>query len=75
MAQNQKWSDLPPTAKKVLIGALVVHAGLIGITHTDLTNRPAEQIRGPKWLWRVFTVANSSSSVVYLLWGRHKTDT
>jgi hypothetical protein len=70
--RKQKWSDLPAVAKRLVIGASVVHVCLIGAAHTDLTRRPAAQIRGPKWLWRVLTAANSSFSVAYFVLGRHK---
>lgn len=36
------------------------------------TDRFDSQIRGPKWVWRVLAVANSSFSVAYFVWGRHK---
>jgi len=37
----------------------------------DLRNRPAEQVRGKKWMWRLAT-ANLSGSIAYLLFGRRR---
>lgn len=70
--RKQTWSDLSPTAMRLVIGASVLHLCLVGAAHADLTRRPGEQIRGPKWLWRTLTVSNSSFSVAYFVWGRHK---
>lgn len=55
-----------------MVGILALHLCLVGAAHVDLTKRPAEQVRGPKALWRVLTAANTSFSVLYFLWGRRK---
>lgn len=68
----QKWSELRPATKVGIGGLLALHLSLVAAAHTDLTRRPAERIHGPKWVWRLLTVANSSFSVAYFVWGRHK---
>lgn len=63
---------LSPRGKKAVAAVLVLHFVLAGFTHRDLTKRSAELIRGPKWLWRVLTAANTSFIVLYFAWGRRK---
>lgn len=70
--RKRKWSELSPKAKAGVVGVMIAHTALAGVAHRDLSRRPAEQIHGPKMLWRLLTAANTSFTVTYLLWGRHK---
>ncbi len=38
----------------------------------DIQRRPAEQIRGSKWLWRAALLVNTFGPLSYFLWGRRK---
>ncbi|HET8930767.1 MAG TPA: hypothetical protein VFN21_08940 [Acidimicrobiales bacterium] len=70
--RKRKWSELSPRAKVAVAGVAVAHVALVGVAHADLSKRPAAQIRGPKWAWRLLTASNTTFTVAYLIWGRHK---
>lgn len=38
----------------------------------DIQRRPADQIRGSKWLWRASLLVNTFGPLSYFLWGRRK---
>lgn len=72
---RQKWDDLSPTRKKVLIAVGVFDAGMRAWALLDLKNRPADEVNGPKPAWALaITVVNSAGVVpaVYLLLGRRR---
>jgi hypothetical protein len=52
----------------VLIGG--THLAITSVTWHDLKNRPADEVRGSKKLWRIFSGANTVGSLAYLLIGR-----
>jgi hypothetical protein len=56
--------------KRVLIAVVAAEVVLAGLTLRDIQHRPAEQIRGSKWLWRVVSLINPGNSVAYWLVGR-----
>jgi hypothetical protein len=56
--------------KKVLAVALVVHLVVATFTLRDLRRRSADAVRGPKGLWRLWAMLNTSGSLAYWLFGR-----
>jgi hypothetical protein len=73
MARKQ-WGDLSPRTRKLLIAGAVAEAGLKAAALADIKRRPAEQIRGPKWLWAVLMIINSAGAIPisYFTWGRRR---
>jgi hypothetical protein len=72
---RQKWDDLSPTRKKVLIAVGVFDAGMRAWALLDLKNRPADEVNGPKPAWALaITLVNSAGIVpgAYLLLGRRR---
>ena len=72
---RQRWDELSPTRKKILIGVGVVDAGMRAWALVDLRRRPADQVNGPKPAWALaLTVVNSAGVLptVYLLFGRKR---
>jgi CBS domain-containing protein len=60
-------------SQKRIVGVAVVVQLLVGLlTLRDLSRRPADQVRGPKWLWRILGTANTSGSAAYWLFGRKR---
>ena len=53
----------------LIAAALGVALILVGVAERDLAHRPAAQLRGPKFAWRV-VCTNALGAVVYLVWGR-----
>ena len=58
--------------KRALIVALIVHVIVLNLTWRDLRRRPASAVRGNKRLWRLASMANTSGSVAYWLFGRRR---
>lgn len=68
-----------PMAKKLtrsqarVVGGAVAVQLVIGLlTLRDLSRRPADRVRGPKWLWRILGTANTAGSATYWLVGRRR---
>ena len=56
-----------------IIGVAVAAQLVIGLlTLRDLSRRPADRLRGPKWLWRILGTANTAGSATYWLVGRRR---
>jgi hypothetical protein len=58
--------------KRVLIVALIIHVIMLNLTWRDLRRRPASAVRGKKRVWRLASMANTSGSVAYWLFGRRR---
>jgi hypothetical protein len=58
---------------KVLFPAIAFQLVVGTITVRDVRNRPAELIRGPKWLWALWGGSNTLGALVYWLIGRKRT--
>lgn len=63
---------LPQTKRGRAILGAVVAAQTVGsaLAWRDLARRPADQVRGPKNLWRVVVTMNPGNSIAYWLFGR-----
>ena len=62
--------NLTPQQTRI-VGVAVAAQLVIGlITLRDISRRPAEKVRGPKWLWRILGTANTAGSATYWLVGR-----
>jgi len=57
-------------SKPILFAIGAVHLAVTTMTWRDLARRPAEQIRGPKALWRALSGANTAGSIAYWVVGR-----
>ena len=67
-----RWRDLTDQQKRIVVVALVVHAVVAALTLRDLGRRPAEAVRGPKAVWRIWATLNTSGSLAYWLVGRRQ---
>ena len=75
MADRRRWSDLSEGTRRFIIVTAVAESILKGAALIDIKRRPADQIRGPKWLWvPVVTVVNSLGIVAisYFVFGRRR---
>ncbi len=72
---RQKWDELPPARKRLLIMVGVVDAGLRAWALVDLKNRPADEVKGPKAAWALALALGNSAGLrpaAYLLVGRRR---
>ncbi|GAB1692446.1 hypothetical protein [Krasilnikovia sp. M28-CT-15] len=69
---SRRWNELSRRQRRFVIAAAVVETALKAAMVNDLRRRPADQIRGPKWLWAASVVVNSAGIVpaAYFLVGR-----
>ncbi len=65
----KRWSDLSSRQRGVVLALVAVQAILATIAERDLSSRPASQVRGPKFLWRIASL-NTVGAVAYLVAGR-----
>jgi hypothetical protein len=78
MALKQRWSDLSPRTRKLLIVAGIAEASLKTAALIDIKRRPASDIRGSKWIWVPTVIAVNSFGAVplsYFAFGRRKQPT
>lgn len=72
MAEKKKWSELTPTQQKLIIVGGVVEVALTTWCLRDLKHRPAELVRGPKFLWGPALSVQPVGPIAYLVWGRKR---
>jgi hypothetical protein len=68
----RKWSDLTVQQQRIAVVAVVVHAIIVTLTLRDLRRRPAEAVRGPKLLWGIWAMLNTTGSLAYWIFGRRR---
>jgi hypothetical protein len=69
---KKKWKDFTPTQRGLVIGGAVVQITLLALAQRDLAVRLEEEVRGPKWLWRIVTLINFVGPLTYFCCGRKK---
>jgi drug/metabolite transporter (DMT)-like permease len=74
MSRNKKWSELTATEKAPFVLRGIVQFALLAVALVDIHRRPAEEIRGSKWLWRAVALVNfmGIGPVAYFLFGRKR---
>ena len=72
---GKRWSDLSDSQRKLVVVGGVLEAIFKVVALRDLKQRPAEQVRGPKWGWAAgITLVNGFgiAPISYFLLGRRK---
>jgi hypothetical protein len=75
MAARRQWSDLSDRTRRLLTITAVGEGILKLAALIDLKRRPANHVRGPKWLWATVLTIVSSAGVVpisYFVFGRRQ---
>ena len=75
MAIQQRWNDLDEGTRRLIIVVAVAESILKGAALIDLKRRPANEVRGPKWLWAPVIALVNSAGVVpisYFVFGRRR---
>lgn len=70
---RQKWSDLSPRTRRVVMVMAALEGAVKVAALVDLARRPASQVRGSKAAWATaITLVNSAGAVplAYFLRGR-----
>ena len=70
MARKKKaFKDLSPPQQRLAIAAIAVSVAVVAVAQRDLQRRPASEVRGEKWLWRIVCL-NALGALAYLRFGR-----
>jgi hypothetical protein len=64
--------NLTPQQTRVVGVAVAVQLVIGLLTLRDISRRPAEKVRGPKWIWRILGTVNTAGSATYWLVGRRR---
>jgi hypothetical protein len=67
--RKKNWKELSPMARFGTMVAATVQLTLLIAAQTDITRRPAEEIRGSKALWRFATFVNFVGPATYFTVG------
>ncbi len=70
---KRRWGDLSQGQRRLVITAAAVEGVLKIAALMDMRNRPASEIRGPKWLWATSVTVVGSAGILpisYFLVGR-----
>jgi hypothetical protein len=70
VARKKKWSDLTRPQQVAIVVGGVAELGITAAALTDLTGRPAAQVRGPKAVWALGFVIQPFGPLAYLALGR-----
>ena len=74
MPRNKKWGDLTAREKAPFVVRGIVQFALLAAALADIHRRPAEEIRGSKWLWSTVAFANfmGIGPIAYFAFGRKR---
>jgi hypothetical protein len=75
MRAKRRWEDLSEGRRRLIVLGGVVEGVLKLLALIDLKRRPADQIRGPKWLWATSIALIGSAGVLpisYFAFGRKR---
>ena len=74
MARNKKWSDLTDREKAPFVLRGIVQFALLAAALADIHCRPAEEIKGSKWLWSATALVNfmGIGPIAYFIFGRKR---
>ena len=67
---SKQWKRLSPPQRTMYVAGAVVQVTLFAAAQIDITRRDAEEIRGPKLLWRLICFANFIGPILYFAIGR-----
>jgi hypothetical protein len=61
---KKHWSDLSDRTRTLLLAAAAADAALRAAALVDIKRRPADQIRGRKWMWATAVTLVNSAGVI-----------
>jgi len=72
MVAKKKWSELSSRNRRLITILGVAEAVLLAASLWDIKRRPAERIRGPKWMWRSLAFVSFVGPLAYFAVGRRR---
>jgi hypothetical protein len=67
---KKRWSDLTPNQRRAVYVAGAIETVATAAALRDLARRPAEDVRGPKLLWRLGAFVQPVGPLAYFVVGR-----
>ena len=68
MSMARSWKDLPPRIRQLILFAGAIDLLLRAWALTDLRRRAADQVNGPKWVWRLLLALVNSMGVLPVIY-------
>lgn len=68
--RSQRWDDLAPSRKVLVMLLVSLQVSLAVSAWTDLAQRPADQVNGPKRRWAAIIAVNFVGPLLYFWRGR-----
>jgi hypothetical protein len=72
MRKQRRWKDFSMKEKVGITMLSIVQFGLLVAALTDIVLRPADKIKGKKWMWAAVSFINFIGPLAYFLLGRKK---
>jgi hypothetical protein len=72
MVAKRNWSELSSRSRRLITVMGVVEVALLAAALFDIKRRPAEQIKGPKWMWSALAFVNIIGPLAYFVFGRRR---
>ncbi len=72
MRERRQWRDLTPAQRLGTLALGAIQIALFGAAQVDLWRRPAEQVRGRRWVWAALTLVNFVGPLAYFAFGRRR---
>jgi hypothetical protein len=69
---HRDFTALSPVKQAAIVAITAWNLWLIVLSQRSLSRTPAEQLRGPKPLWRLACLTNSAGPLAYFRWGRRQ---
>lgn len=69
---RRDFTALSPVKQAAVVAITAWNLWLIVLSQRSLNRTPAEEIRGPKPLWRLACLTNSVGPLSYFRWGRRQ---
>jgi len=74
MTTRRKWNELSSLQRRAIVVAGVAEIALLAAALLDIKRRPAEGIRGPKWMWRGLAFVSFVGPLSYFICGRRRAE-
>jgi hypothetical protein len=72
MVPRKKWSELSSRNRRLITILGVAEVVLLAAALWDIKRRPAEQIKGPKWMWSSLALVDIVGPLAYFVFGRRR---
>ena len=72
MVARRKWSEISSRNRRLITILGVLEVLLLAAALFDIKRRPAEQIKGPKWIWSALALVDIIGPLAYFALGRRR---